>query len=81
MKVTVTTRSEEQFQECACRGALLIEIDGKKVFEASDGEPEDNNLVRNFSDVYEIPTLMERCFQAGKNGEDFKVFHASSDDL
>lgn len=38
-----------------------------------DGEPEDNNLNRNFSDVYSIPGLMQLAFEAGKAGQTFEI--------
>lgn len=35
-----------------------------------DGEPEDNNLCRNFSNVYAIPELIELAYKAGLAGEE-----------
>ena len=50
---------------------MTIEIDDEKAFGVFDGEPEDNNLSRNFCDCSKIVDLMELAWQAGKNGEDF----------
>ena len=35
----------------------------------SDGEPEDNSLNRNFSDVYNIEALIWEAHEAGLRGE------------
>jgi hypothetical protein len=35
--------------------------------------PEDNTLSRNFSDCYDIPELLRKAYEAGKNGEEFVV--------
>jgi hypothetical protein len=43
------------------------------VFSASDGEPEDNTLSRNFNDCYKIGEMMERAYKAGKAGEPFEI--------
>jgi hypothetical protein len=53
--------------------ALEIFIDDKEVFSVGAGEPEDNILSRNFNDCYKIPNLLELAYNAGKNGEEFKV--------
>lgn len=52
--------------------SIEILIDGKRVFCVSDGEPEDNNLSRNFSDCYMILELLRRAYEAGKRGEPFE---------
>ena len=55
------------------RDMLTIEVDGKTVFDVWDGEPEDANLRRDFSDCVKIPELMEMAYAAGKAGESFIV--------
>lgn len=50
---------------------VTIYVDEKEVFSVHDGEPEDNNLYRNFSDVLGIPDLMKMAYEAGKAGEAF----------
>lgn len=62
------------------RSRLSIEIDGKSVFLVRDGEPEDSNLSRDFSDCYSIVDLMERAYEAGKNGEEFEVERVGGED-
>lgn len=51
--------------------SLKIEIDGDLSFYVSDGEPEDNNLYRNFSSCYAIGHLLQKAYDAGKAGEEF----------
>ena len=50
------------------RDYLKIEVDGKTVFKAMDGEPEDNTLCRNFNDCFGIGELIRDAFHAGKEG-------------
>jgi len=59
--------------------SVSIEVDGERVFFVSDGEPEDNNLSRNFSDVHNIPRLMKMAYEAGKNGQDFSHIAESAE--
>lgn len=53
------------------RAGVEIEIDGVTAFSVSDGEPEDNNLYRNFDACHSIGHLMQRAYDAGKAGEMF----------
>jgi hypothetical protein len=60
------------------REFLTITIDGKTVFSAHDGEPEDNSLCRNFSNCKHIPSLLKLAYEAGikdalTRGHDFSV--------
>lgn len=72
MKVTTKILSDKAFEDRDYRQSLIIEIDGKKVFDVSDGEPEDSNLLRDFSDCYNIVSLMKQAYYAGKRGETFE---------
>lgn len=62
----------ESFDE-ESRLSIEISIDGVKVFAVHDGEPEDNNLYRNFNDCVSITHMMEIAYNAGKAGESFKI--------
>jgi hypothetical protein len=57
--------------------AYELRVDGKFIFSVFDGEPEDNNLSRNFSAIYNIPKFMEMAYNAGKNGEEFSIERSS----
>jgi len=78
MVVKSISRSESNFSERDCRDKLVIKVNGKEVFEVSDGEPEDSNLSRDFSDCFKIPELMQMAYDAGKNGEEI-IFEYEED--
>jgi hypothetical protein len=65
MVVKVFSLTDEVIEERDYRDAFAIEVDGERVFEVHDGEPEDSNLSRDFSDVWKIPELMKMAFKAG----------------
>lgn len=71
MKVVFKSLSEEASDNRDFRQELIIEIDGEKVFNVLDDEPEDSNLSRSFSDCWNIESLMKKAYLAGKNGEEF----------
>ena len=81
MKVDLIVRSWEARENCDFRSAVVITVDEKEEFSVHDGEPEDSNIGRDFSDVMKIPYLMELAYNAGKNGEEFTVDKSESDDL
>ncbi len=51
------------------RQRVDITIDGKLAFSVHDGEPEDNNMGRNFSDCDNVTNLMKQAHSAGLEGE------------
>lgn len=61
----------EEFDYCS--QSLKIYVNGALRASFTDGEIEDNNLYRNFSDCFSITTLMKAAYEAGKNGEDFEL--------
>lgn len=81
MKVLITTLTDEEVEERDYRDALSIKMNEDTVFTACDGEPEDNNLSRNFSDCYNIEDIIKRSFEAGKNGETLEIEHIQSEDV
>lgn len=81
MKVLVTHRSEKAAENRNYRGALKIEIDGVKKFRVSDGEPEDSNLARAFSDCYDIIHMIKEAHLAGSRGELLEIEEVDSDDI
>lgn len=60
---------------------LEIEIDGNSVFSVWDGEPEDANLSRDFADCFYVITLIQRAFDAGKNGETLEILYEKVDEI
>lgn len=81
MKVRVRVRPKQQIERYEYRDAMAIDIDGKKAFGVSDGEVEDSNLSRDFNDCYQIPDLLKKAFDAGKNGETFEITRIDDEDL
>lgn len=41
---------------------------GDSILRFHDGEPEDNSIMRNFSDVLQIQDLIEKAYQLGRQG-------------
>ncbi len=73
MKVEAISLTEAALEDQEWRDAYKIKVDGVTRFRAYDGEPEDNNLGRNFSDVYSVPELMQEAYRAALRGEDFSL--------
>lgn len=70
MKVIVTREISEDYET----ESLEIVIDYHTKFSVcSSDSSEDNTLSRNFSDCYDIPSLLRKAYEAGKNGESFDV--------
>lgn len=61
------------------RCCFLIIVDGEKVFDVGDGEPEDNTLGRNFNDCFGIPDLLQKAYNAGKSGEQLEITRSDKD--
>ena len=81
MKVVERFRSEKAVEQCDDRNAMEIEINGTIEFRASDGEPEDATLNRDFNDCYNITNFMKAAYAAGKAGEEFTCTFEDSDDI
>jgi len=79
MKIVERVRSQKAIERMDYCDALEIEIDGKVVFSVSDGEPEDSNLSRDFSDCYSIISFMKQAYEAGKRGESFDIEYEEED--
>lgn len=73
MDIKVIGLSDETLAENDFASYLQIEVDGKVSFAVYDGEPEDNNLSRNFNDCYNIKDLMQAAYEAGTRGEPFNI--------
>ena len=60
---------------------MQININGEKAFRVMDGEPEDSNLSRDFSDCLIISNLMERAYKAGKKNEELTIEHKEVEEI
>ena len=76
MKI-IQKRSTENFQDNHdYRNALMLNINnanGSKLLRFFDGEREDNNLIRNFKDCYNIVDAIKMAYESGKNGEELEI--------
>ena len=81
MKLVWKNRSEEEVRNCDYRSAVEVEIDGKRVFNVGDGEPEDSNLGGDFNDVYKLPEIFLMIHEAGLRGEELHIDYEDSDDI
>jgi hypothetical protein len=70
MIVTTTTRDEKFLDDYDYRDFLAVSVNGNTVMSVHDGEPEDNNLGRNFSEVHNVVKLIRLAHEAGKAGEE-----------
>lgn len=75
------TLTDEVVESNDYRNAIAIEIDGERKFEVIDGESEDANLSRDFSDCFNIENLMELAYDAGKKGETFEISYEEVEEI
>lgn len=68
MKCRITNTSYESDYS----SGLKIELGGLSI-EFIDGEPEDNNLSRNFNDCYSIVDLLKAAHELGIKGEPLEI--------
>ena len=68
MKVTITSST---YDFGCCRSLKFVSDKNRLSFH--DGEPEDNNLGRNFNSCYSIDRLIREAYEAGKNGEELII--------
>lgn len=72
MNIKQITLTEEASLD-RCGDMVAIEIDGKEHFCVCDGEPEDNNLYRNFNHCFRVLGLLKKAYEAGKNNEELNI--------
>ena len=73
MEVKISSLNEDDLAENWYNDEFEIQIDGERVFKVHDGEPEDNNLSRNFNDVYKLDRLLRKVYHAGKDGIEMEI--------
>jgi len=79
MEVKVLTCTDEQLED-RDGDAIEIYINGSRVFDVGDGEPEDNTLSRNFNDCYAITNMIQSAFTAGQEGECLTITRGNIED-
>ena len=80
MQVTIISLTEKGLEQREDRDIYVIEIDGKKVFEVYDGEPEDATLSRDFNDVIKIPELMKMAHLEGAMEDALEIEYKQVDE-
>lgn len=78
MKLTI----KDFYDQNELRSALIIKAKAEtennhKELSFIEGEPEDANLGRDYSDVYNIEDLLKMAYDAGKNNETLEIDHKS----
>ena len=76
MKVIITYDSGDEYGMC---GGVEITTPNRRL-RFRDGEPEDNNLSRNFSDIYNIESIIKEAHNAGLKGEEL-LFEAREEEV
>lgn len=61
-------------------GSVSLNVNDTEVFSVFDGEPEDNNLGRNFSDCNNITHLMHMAYDAGVKGEELEIEYVTDEE-
>ena len=80
MEVKVLRCTEIQLEDRDYRDVLEIYVNGKRVFNVGDGEPEDSNLARDFNDCYSITDMIQSAFTAGQEGECLTITRGDIED-
>lgn len=78
MKITQLTALDEEDY----RSALQVKIEtdvSEHTLRFMDGEPEDANLSRDFSDCHSIKDALAAAYEAGKRGEPIEVIEKDED--
>lgn len=75
MRVVVTHERSDDYMYAG----LEIVIDDTYKFSVhhSEDSPEDNTLDRSFADCFDIPSMLKRAYEAGKNGEELEIEYIS----
>ena len=79
--IKMVSRDDTVMEDYDYRDAMEIYIGDKRVFRVSDGEPEDSNLSRDFSDCYSVQGLMKQCYELGKSGVEVMFTSEESDEV
>jgi len=81
MKLSVYSLTNEELKKRDYSNAFMLKINGKTVLSVADGEPEDNNLSRNFSDILSIPRLLQQVYDAGTLHDGFEIEFIETDEF
>ncbi len=80
MKLNIIESSDHFFENHDYRSFINFKL-GEIELVFLDGEPEDANLSRDYSDVYKIKDLVMKAYKIGKAGGDLEVIQQELDDF
>lgn len=81
MEIKIHKLTKDGLKENDYRDCLIIMINDETVLNFYDGEPEDNNIARNFNDVHKIHKLLYSAWEAGRKGEELSWDTEEHDDI
>lgn len=81
IRVLEVFRSPEEIEECDGRSAIQIRVDNRIVFKVYDGDSEDANLSRDFSDCHSVYKLMKSSYDLGKEGKEVSFSSVGTDEI
>ncbi len=81
MKIETISLSSEGIVKNDFQSILQIKFDDKEMFYVHDGEPEDNNLGRNFNACVKIPEMLKIVYDAGKEGREVTFVNTKVDEI
>lgn len=79
MKVTILYTGVEIWDYNNILGIIALSKTEEAHLRFEDGEIEDNNMSRNFSDIFLIKDLIKIAYNAGKNGEELEIIEKEID--
>jgi hypothetical protein len=79
--IKTITRDEDTIEDYEYRDAMEIFIGDKRVFKVADGEPEDSNMSRDFSDVWKITEMLQVVYDMGRRGCEVSFISEESSDI
>ena len=80
MKLVIKTLSEEAVNNRDGRNAIEFYVNNHLRMSFWEGEPEDANLSRDFSDIRGIVGFAKKVYEAGKDGEALDISYQIMDD-
>ena len=81
MKITITRLTETGRVNNNYQDFVEISIERGPTLFFADGEPEDNNMSRNFNDIYKIGSLLGEMYKAGELDEGFELNEIEVDEM
>ena len=80
MELVIKSRDEDRLDEYDYKDGVEYHADGEIILSFYDGEPEDNNLSRNFRYAFNISSLAILAWKAGLKGEALNITHEDLED-